>query len=163
MPIWTNHIAQSDGLFLLDKLMCAHLWSLSGLGVGTVSTVSTCPNCVGWGLGRSDDGMTMRVLFREEWMTAGLPQAVNIHSNRESKRKKRSQKRKYHSFDNYAFCVTICPLYWGHRNEQNRQKSLSLCCLLWWKRWGYVLTSGKILVSWSVQAAVTEYLSLGSF
>ena len=77
--------------------------------------------------------MTIRVLFSKERMTAGQAQAIDSHSNKESKRKK-SQKVKYHSFNNYILSVATCPIYLEHRNGQNKQKSLFLCYLLWRER-----------------------------
>lgn len=45
-------------------------------------------------------------------MTAGLAQAIDTHFNKESKSMKRgSQKGKHHSFNNYIFSVSMCPIH----------------------------------------------------
>lgn len=141
-------MAQLKDSYYWPNYMCTYLWSLLRL---RVVTMSTCLNYIGLGTGEEWWCSDNQVTVSEKWMTAGLAPAVDTHFNKVSKNmKRRSQKRKHHSLNSYILGVTMCPMHWGHRIEQNKNPSPVLLILvgetvlyvdLWWNI-GVLVCSG---------------------
>jgi len=120
-------MAQLKDSYYWPNYMCTYLWSLLRLRVVTMSTYL---NYIGLGTGEEWWCSDNQVTVSEKWMTAVLAQAVDTHFNKVSKnRKRRSQKRKHHSLNSCTLGVTMCPIHWGHRSEQNKTKQKSFSCV----------------------------------